>query len=112
PLDPSTATGPGCLHITPRQWPWDMRCRKGQILAGLEFPPRRGSNSVGRALASQARCRGFESRLPLVHGRPEARLWSGLDPNGSVEGLAFAVLLRGRLWRGPKWPQAWASRGS
>src|SRR4051794_5220723 len=27
--------------------------------------PPRGSSSVGRALASQARCRGFKSRLPL-----------------------------------------------
>ena len=32
-----------------------------------------GSNSVGRVLASQARCRGFESRLPLHFRRCDPR---------------------------------------
>ena len=34
------------------------------------FPQRRGSSSVGRALASQAGGREFETRLPLTQRRP------------------------------------------
>src|SRR2546423_3920541 len=66
PLDPSTATGPGCPshHSTSVAMAYEMP--KGRNTCGARIRPRRGSSSVGRALASQARCRGFESRLPLA----------------------------------------------
>ena len=52
---------PGCWPADPWTVPVDPRAECGLEFRGLPG----GSNSVGRVLASQARCRGFESRLPL-----------------------------------------------
>ena len=42
-----------------------LQCRRTHYWAIIEVSSRCGSSSVGRALAFQAGCRGFESRLPL-----------------------------------------------
>src|SRR5690348_13632963 len=52
-----------CFHGTGVRGPEARTC-------GARIRPQRGSSSVGRALASQARCRGFESRLPLLASAP------------------------------------------
>ena len=49
------------LQGVPIESPWTTRA--GQDI--LEVTNERGSNSAGRVPASQAGCRGFESRLPL-----------------------------------------------
>jgi hypothetical protein len=49
------------LHGVPIESPWTTRA--GQDI--LKTTNERGSNSAGRVPASQAGCRGFESRLPL-----------------------------------------------
>jgi hypothetical protein len=54
------------------EWPKGADCKSaGVSLRRFESSPlhsmRRGSSSVGRARAFQARGRGFESRLPLQH---------------------------------------------
>jgi hypothetical protein len=63
------------------------------------FPPSlwcasRGRSSVGRALASQARCRGFESRRPLHGKAPQTRgfvILVGVQETVS-DGAAYEVL--------------------
>jgi hypothetical protein len=49
------------LHGVPIESPWTTRAGQGILKTTNE----RGSNSAGRVPASQAGCRGFESRLPL-----------------------------------------------
>ena len=46
--------------------------RKSYIFA---LPTQRGNSSVGRASASQAEGRGFDSRFPLKQGRCIRRMW-------------------------------------
>ena len=65
----------------------------------------RGRSSVGRALASQARCRGFESHRPLrsiagdsrLHASPDAPSVASSSPkcaeNASRRALASSVLV-------------------
>ncbi len=65
-----------------------------------------GSNSVGRVLASQARCRGFESRLPL-HFPFAPALGTGRRPRapghpaqaGSERAPTLNLVVRGALTR-------------
>jgi hypothetical protein len=58
------------LHAVPIESPWTTRAGQGILKTTNE----RGSNSAGRVPASQAGCRGFESRLPLrVRGRSQDR---------------------------------------
>ena len=54
-------------------WSLHGRCRAEQAITGPGKAVTSGSSSVGRASASQAECRGFESRLPLQVGDG----WSG-----------------------------------
>jgi hypothetical protein len=58
------------LHGVPTESPWTTRAGQGILKTTNE----RGSNSAGRVPASQAGCRGFESRLPLrTCGRSQDR---------------------------------------
>ena len=62
---------------------------------------RRGSSSVGRARAFQARGRGFDSRLPLQKSRPrpKARVFSRCgDASHCAQGRSGITIFRG--WRG------------
>ena len=46
--------------------------RKSYIFA---LPTQRGNSSVGRASASQAEGRGFDSRFPLIHYQAVTEMW-------------------------------------
>ena len=59
-----TTTARLACRTSPRVLPRGVEAAQGAILCAS-----RGCSSVGRASASQAECRGFESRLPLSIAR-------------------------------------------
>ena len=61
---------------------------------GLESAHQRGRSSVGRALASQARCRGFESRRPLRRITRMRRVPLALQPWAEHGRIARIHVLR------------------
>ena len=88
------------LHGVPTESPWTTRA--GQDI--LEVTNERGSNSAGRVPASQAGCRGFESRLPLrMCGR-------SCDRPLRVSGVAGAHFLRHRFTSSSRTDWAWIAR--
>ena len=61
------------------EWALSGRRPQREILARRLRFWARGRSSVGRALASQARCRGFESHRPLSRSQAESLTFAGLS---------------------------------